>query len=54
MLERWLEGFAYHVQLQPWVFFATSSLALAIALLTVGAQTLLVARARPVDALRYE
>jgi putative ABC transport system permease protein len=54
MLERWLEGFAYHVQLQPWVFFAASSLALAIALLTVGAQTLLVARARPVDALRYE
>jgi putative ABC transport system permease protein len=54
MLERWLEGFAYHVQLQPWVFFAASSLALAIALLTVGAQTLLVARAKPVDALRYE
>src|SRR3984893_8592436 len=54
MLERWLEGFAYHVQLQPWVFFAASSLALAIALLTVGAQTLIVARSRPVKALRYE
>jgi putative ABC transport system permease protein len=54
MLERWLEGFAYHVQLRAWVFLAASGLAVAIALLTVGAQALLVARAKPVEALRYE
>jgi putative ABC transport system permease protein len=53
-MKRWLEGFAYHVDLEPWSFLAASALAVAIAVLTVTGHALLVARAQPVAALRYE
>jgi putative ABC transport system permease protein len=54
VLHRWLEGFVSHVQLDPWTFLATGALALVIALATVSGHALIVARAKPVDALRYE
>ncbi len=53
-MHRWLQGFAYHVDLAVWLFPAAAGLALLIALLTVTAHSILVARARPVAALRYE
>lgn len=53
-MNRWLSGFAYHVALEPWVFLAAGTIALMIALLTVFAQSLVIARTRPVIALRYE
>ena len=53
-VRRWLDGFAYRIELEPWMFLAASGLALAIALLTVIGHALLVARAHPVSALRYE
>jgi putative ABC transport system permease protein len=53
-MRHWLEGFAYHVNLSPLVFVGASALALAIALLTVSGHAVLVARARPTEALRYE
>ena len=53
-MHRWLEGFAYHVDLNPLVFVAASVLALLIALATVSGHALMVARTRPVEALRYE
>jgi len=54
VMRRWLEGFAYHIDLALWMFVAASALALVIAVLTVAGHTLLVARAQPVAALRYE
>jgi putative ABC transport system permease protein len=54
LMRRWLEGFAYHVDLNPFVFVAASALALVIALATVSGHALLVARTKPVEALRYE
>ena len=52
--KRWLESFAYRIDLN-WEFFALSSaLALAIALLTVCYQAIRAARSNPVDALKYE
>jgi putative ABC transport system permease protein len=54
IMRRWLEGFAYHVDLSPLVFVAASVLALIIALATVSGHALLVARTKPVEALRYE
>jgi putative ABC transport system permease protein len=53
-MRRWLDGFAYHVGLGLLSFLAASVLAIAIALVTVAGHALLVARARPVEALRYE
>jgi putative ABC transport system permease protein len=50
----WLEGFAYHVDLEPIIFVGASVLALVIALLTVTVHTVIVARANPAASLRYE
>ena len=54
VMNRWLQGFAYRVDLSPWLFVAAMALAVAIALATVFYQSFLVARAKPVGALRYE
>jgi putative ABC transport system permease protein len=54
LMNHWLQGFAYHVALDPLVFLGAAILGLGIALCTVGAHCYLVARAKPVSALRYE
>lgn len=53
-MRRWLDGFAYHIDLGPLTFLLASALALGIALVTVVGHALMVSRARPVEALRYE
>ncbi len=51
---RWLQNFAYRIDPEPEVFILCGILALVIALLTVGAQSMNAALANPADALRYE
>ncbi len=53
-MHRWLENFAYHIDLEPWIFLAASALALIVAVITVTGHALLVVNARPSAALRYE
>jgi putative ABC transport system permease protein len=53
-MNRWLFGFAAHVELTFWIFGAATGIALAIALITVSAHAVRVAGARPVMALRYD
>jgi putative ABC transport system permease protein len=53
-MRRWLDGFAYRVDLPFWLFLAAAAAAVLIAWLTVSIHSWLVARARPVLALRYE
>ena len=53
-MHRWLEGFAYHIDLGVPAFALASALALGIALVTVTGHALMVSRARPAEALRYE
>jgi putative ABC transport system permease protein len=53
-MQRWLNGSAYHIDLPLWLFAATMLVTVLIALATVGAHALRVARAKPVAALRYE
>ena len=50
----WLSGFEYRVPLHWWLFPAAGTATLLIALLTVSGQAWLVARQKPVSALRYE
>jgi putative ABC transport system permease protein len=50
----WLHGFAYHVDLPAWTFVLAAAAAVGIAWLTVSYQSFMVARAKPVGALRYE
>jgi putative ABC transport system permease protein len=54
LMERWLQGYVYRVDQPLWLFAISAMAALAIAWLTVSFQTFIVARARPVNALRYE
>jgi len=53
-MHRWLEGFAYHVELGPGAFLLAGGSVLVVALLTVIAQALRAATADPVKALRAE
>jgi putative ABC transport system permease protein len=54
LLDKWLQNFAYHINLSWWFFLAAGFLAFAIALLTVSWQAIRVAFSDPVKALRYE
>ncbi|GAB3639296.1 ABC transporter permease [Hymenobacter arcticus] len=54
LLQRWLEGFAYHVAWQWWYFAAAGLGALLIAWLTVSVQAWRAARRNPVLSLRAE
>jgi putative ABC transport system permease protein len=54
LLTRWLGTFAHHIDLPLWLFPATGAVTLTIALLTVSVHSMVVARAKPVAALRYE
>ena len=53
-MNRWLQDFAYRIDLEIWAFVLSGFLALLIALTTVSYQAYKVARTNPVDALRYE
>jgi putative ABC transport system permease protein len=54
LMKMWLSTFAYHIELGIDVFVMAALIAISIALLTVTGQSLKVARANPVDSLRYE
>lgn len=53
-MSRWLEDFAYRVELKPWMFLMAGSIAILIALLTVSFQAIKAALANPVESLRSE
>jgi putative ABC transport system permease protein len=53
-MNRWLQGYAYRINIALWSFILAAVLALAIALFTVSYQAVRAATANPADALRYE
>jgi len=53
-MKRWLQTFAYRTDIGVEIFVLTSLGSFAIALITVGYQTIRAARGNPVDSLRYE
>jgi putative ABC transport system permease protein len=53
-MTKWLQDFAYRIDISWWIFAMAGGLALMIALLTVSAQAIRAAVANPVDSLRYE
>lgn len=50
----WLNGFAYHIDLRPWEFFAAGITVLIITLFTISFQTIKAAIVNPVRSLRAE
>jgi len=53
-MHRWLQNFAYRIDLSWWVFALSGVIALLIAFLTVSWQSYRAASKNPVEALRYE
>jgi len=51
---KWLEGFAYRIDVEVWMFILASFLSLLIAVVTVGWHAVRTALADPVQSLRYE
>ncbi len=54
LMSKWLENFAYQIDIQWWVFVLTGFIAVGMAFLTISWQSLKTAIADPVQALRNE
>jgi putative ABC transport system permease protein len=54
IMNKWLENYAYRVELSWWIFAIAGVIALFIALITVSWQSWRAATRNPVEALRYE
>ncbi|MCK5146250.1 ABC transporter permease [bacterium] len=54
LMRKWLDGFAFRVDLEIWVFLAAGLLTLVIAILTVAIQAVKAALANPARSLKYE
>jgi putative ABC transport system permease protein len=54
VMHRWLENFAYRIQMGPGIFVVAGVLALVIAVATISYQSVRAALADPVKSLRYE
>lgn len=54
LMDKWLQGFAYKIDIQWWVYIVAGVSTLAIALLTVSFKTVKAALANPVQSLRSE
>jgi putative ABC transport system permease protein len=53
-MDKWLQDFAYRIEITWWLFVLSGGIALMIALITVSYQAIKAATANPVEALRYE
>jgi putative ABC transport system permease protein len=53
-MHRWLQNFAYKINMSWWIFLLAGGIALVIALATVSWQSIRAALANPVDSLRNE
>lgn len=53
-MNKWLEDFAYRIEIPWWIFVYTGGIAVAIALLTVSMQAIKAATANPINSLRDE
>ena len=53
-MHKWLQNFAFKTDIGLWVFVLSAAFSLAIALITVGYQSVKAALANPADSLRHE
>jgi putative ABC transport system permease protein len=53
-MNKWLQDFAYRIDMSWWMFVLSGGIALVIALATVSFQAIKAATANPVDSLRFE
>ena len=54
VMNKWLQNFAYRIEISWWMFILSGGVALLIALTTVSLQAIKAATINPVKSLRYE
>ena len=54
LMQKWLQGFAYHIEIKWWIFALAGLTITSIALLTVSAQSIKAALSDPIESLRNE
>ncbi len=54
VMRKWLDGFAYRIDIEPWVFIVAGLLAVTIAFLTVSSQSIRAAMVNPVRSLKSQ
>jgi putative ABC transport system permease protein len=54
LMEKWLQNFAYHINLNLWYFFVASIISFVIALLTITFQSKRAASLNPAEIIKYE
>ncbi|MEM6699680.1 MAG: FtsX-like permease family protein, partial [Bacteroidota bacterium] len=54
LMQKWLQGFAYHIEVKWWIFVMAGITAIGIAILTVSFQSMRAALANPTNSLRNE
>ena len=54
LMNKWVQNFAYQINIRWWTFLLAGVMALLIALLTVSYQSIKAALLNPVESLRYE
>jgi len=54
IMHKWLQDFAYRINISWWVFVLSGGIALIIAIVTISVNAIKAAIANPVEALRYE
>jgi putative ABC transport system permease protein len=53
-MSKWLQSFAYRMEISWWIIIVSGAIAVVIALITVSWQSWWAAARDPVEALRYE
>lgn len=53
-MQQWLNGFAYRIQISPWVLLFTALCSLVITFISIGFQAMRAALANPVESLKAE
>ena len=54
LMNNWLHNFAFKTNINLWIFLISGGVALFVAFFTISFQTIKVANANPIDALKYE
>jgi putative ABC transport system permease protein len=54
VMDQWLQGFAYHIGINPIVFVLSGLVVVIIAFVSVSSQTMKAALTRPAETLKYE
>ncbi len=54
IMHKWLDDFAYRIDISIWTFILAAAIAMLIAIATISFQAIKAAIANPVEALRYE